>query len=81
MPITTPKSKAAVTVRASEFLVRHDFVFRPRKVDGFSHKMIGDMPVTTVNYQSYTEEIPDPDRVLYDYLTRRFHPTPPDEPS
>jgi hypothetical protein len=43
--------------------------------------MIGDMPVTTVNYQSYTEEIPDPDRVLYDYLTRRFHPTPPDEPS
>lgn len=79
MAITTPKSNSAPAGRASEFLICQNLVFRPRKIDGFSHKLVGEEPVTTVHYQNYTEEVPDPDQVLFNYLKRRFHPEPPDE--
>lgn len=79
MAITAPKSQTAPTGRSSEFLICQGLVFRPRKIDGFSHKMVGDDPVTTVHYQNYTEEIPDPDRVLFDFLMRRFRPELADE--
>jgi hypothetical protein len=79
MPITAPKSQAAPTGRNSDFIICQGLVFKPRKIDGFSHKMVGDDLVTTVHYQNYTEEIPDPDQVLFGYLTRRFRPVPSDE--
>jgi hypothetical protein len=38
-------------------------VFRPANVDGFSHLTYEDgSAVTTVNFKSYTQGIPDPER-------------------
>jgi hypothetical protein len=49
-------------------------------VDAFSHEAINEgTGVTTVNIKSYTQEISDPQRKLFNFLVSRFHPDPPDE--
>jgi hypothetical protein len=49
-------------------------------VDGFSHQTFDDgTAVTTVNFKSYTQTIPDPERRLFDFLTSKLNPKPTDE--
>ena len=44
-------------------------------MDGFSHERYDDgAAVTTVNFKSYTQTIPDPERRLFDFLIRRLKP-------
>jgi hypothetical protein len=57
-------------------------VFRPANVDGFSHQTYEDgSAVTTVNFKSYTQGIPDPERRLFDFLISKLKPKPTDEKS
>lgn len=77
MPIETPSHKTSVTNKAtqSEFVLCQDFVFRPANVDGFSHQTFSDgSAVTTVNFKSYTQSIPDPDRFLFEFLLSKISP-------
>lgn len=81
MPIETP-TRTAIGNRAtnSDFVLCQDFVFRPANVDGFAHQSYEDgSAVTTVNFKSYTQSIPDPERRLFDFLTSTFNPKPVDE--
>jgi hypothetical protein len=81
MPIETP-THTAIGNRAtnSDFVLCQDFVFRPANVDGFAHQSYEDgSAVTTVNFKSYTQSIPDPERRLFDFLTSTFNPRPVDE--
>jgi hypothetical protein len=48
-------------------------------VDAYFHQVIGEQAITTVHFQGYTQEIPDPEQVLYGYLSRRLQPEPSDE--
>jgi hypothetical protein len=49
-------------------------------VDGFSHeRYAGVAAVTTVNFKSFTQTIPDPERRLFDFLIRKLKPKPADE--
>ena len=77
MPIEAP-SHTAIGSRAinSEFVICQNFVFRPANVDGFSHQTYEDgSAVTTVNFKSYTQGIPDPERRLFDFLISKLKPT------
>ena len=57
-------------------------MFRPANVDGFSHQTYEDgSAVTTVNFKSYTQGIPDPERRLFDFLISKLKPKPTDEKS
>jgi hypothetical protein len=59
-PSYTPIGSTAIN---SEFVICRNFVFRPANVDGFSHLTYEDgSAVTTVNFKSYTQGIPDPER-------------------
>jgi len=81
MPIEAP-SHTAIGSRAinSEFVICQNFVFRPANVDGFSHQTFEDgSAVTTVNFKSYTQGIPDPERRLFDFLTSKLKPKSTDE--
>jgi hypothetical protein len=81
MPIEAP-SHTAIGGRAinSEFVICQNFVFRPANVDGFSHQTYEDgSAVTTVNFKSYTQGIPDPDRRLFDFLISKLKPKSTDE--
>lgn len=81
MPIETP-TRTPSTTRAinSEFAVCQNFVFRPANVDGCSHEAFADgSAITTVNFKSYTQSIPDPDRRLFDFLLSKLNPKPVDE--
>jgi hypothetical protein len=50
-------------------------VFRPANVDGFAHQTYEDgTAVTTVNFKSYTQSIPDPERRLFDFLVENLRP-------
>lgn len=81
MPIEAPnhtsnRNKAT----SSDFVVCQNFVFRPANVDAFSHQTFEDgSAITTVNFKSYTQSIPDADRRLFDFLTSKFNPKPTDE--
>ncbi len=80
MPIEGPNLKAKDRDRHSEYVICEDFVFKPTSVDAFSHEAINEgTGVTTVNLKSYTQEISDPQRKLFNFLVSRFHPDPPDE--
>jgi hypothetical protein len=79
MPIKTPISKCSARARAFDFVSCLKFVFRPRRVDAYFHQVIGEQAITTVHFQGYTQEIPDPEQVLYGYLSRRLQPEPSDE--
>ena len=81
MPIEGPNHRAKARGRVSEFVLCSGFVFRPRRVDAFSHRMIGDAAITTVLFQGYTQEILDPERTLYEYLLERLRPDTVDEAS
>jgi hypothetical protein len=49
-------------------------------VDAFSHQTYEDgSAITTVNFKSYTQSIPDADRKLFDFLTSKLNPKPTDE--
>ncbi|MDD5198369.1 MAG: hypothetical protein PHC88_01075 [Terrimicrobiaceae bacterium] len=55
-------------------------MFRPANVDGCSHLTYEDgTAVTTVNFKSYTQSIPDPERRLFDFLVSRLNPKSSDE--
>lgn len=81
MPIEAP-THTAIGNRAtnSDFVLCQDFVFRPANVDGFAHQSYEDgSAVTTVNFKSYTQSIPDPERRLFEFLTSTLNPRPVDE--
>ena len=81
MPIEAP-THTAIGSRAinSEFVICQNFVFRPANVDGFSHQTYEDgSAVTTVNFKSYTQGIPDPERRLFDFLVSKLKPKSTDE--
>ncbi len=81
MPIEAPSHTAIGNrVTNSDFVLCQDFVFRPANVDGFSHQSYEDgSAVTTVNFKSYTQSIPDPERRLFEFLTTTFKPKSTDE--
>ena len=71
MPIESPSpigSKAH-----SEFVLCEGFAFRPANVDGCSHQTHADgTAFTVVNFKSYTQTIPDPEKRLFDFLIRKL---------
>jgi hypothetical protein len=78
MPIEAPPH-TSIGSRAinSEFVICQNFVFRSANVDGFSHQTYEDgSAVTTVNFKSYTQGIPDPERQLFDFLVSKLKPKP-----
>jgi len=81
MPIEAPTHTAIGNkVTNSDFVLCQDFVFRPANVDGFAHQSYEDgSAVTTVNFKSYTQSIPDPERRLFDFLISTFNPRSVDE--
>ena len=80
MPIEAPSNSPIASRTHSEFVLCEQFVFRPSTVDGFSHERYDDgAAVTTVNFKSYTQTIPDPERRLFDFLIRKLKPKPADE--
>jgi hypothetical protein len=75
MPIESPSPIGSKT--HSEFVVCERFAFRPSNVDGCSHQSYADgSAVTIVNFKSYTQTIPDPERRLFDFLIRKLKPGP-----
>jgi hypothetical protein len=83
MAIEAPKhTPIGSRVTNSDFVLCENFAFRPANVDGFSHQKFEDgTAVTTVNFKSYTQAIPDPERRLFDFLISKLHPKPTDENS
>jgi hypothetical protein len=81
MPIEAP-SHTPIGNRLinSDFVLCQNFAFRPANVDGFSHQTFEDgSAITTVNFKSYTQSIPDPERRLFDFLLTKHKPKPTDE--
>jgi hypothetical protein len=75
MPIESPSPIGSKT--HSEFVLCECFAFRPSNVDGCSHQTYADgSAVTIVNFKSYTQTIPDPERRLFDFLIRELKPRP-----
>jgi len=80
MPIEAPSHTPIGSRTHSEFILCKGFAFRPSTVDGFSHQSYADgSAVTIVNFKSYTQTIPDPERRLFDFLIRKLKPKPADE--
>jgi hypothetical protein len=81
MPIEAPPSNTPSGTRThSEFVLCEGFVFRPSNVEGFSHQRYEDgAAVTIVNFKSYTQTIPDPERRLFNFLIRTLKSKPADE--
>ena len=78
MPIESPSPIGSKT--HSEFVLCEGFAFRPSTVDGFSHQTHPDgTAFTVVNFKSYTQTIADPERRLFDFLTRKLKPRRADE--
>jgi hypothetical protein len=49
-------------------------------VDAFCHTALNDKGgVTVVKFKSYTQDVRDPERRLFDYLVKRFSPMTTDE--
>lgn len=81
MPIEAPKHTATASrSNQSDFVLCQNFAFRPANVDGFSHQDFEDgSAVTTVNFKSYTQSVPDPERRLFDFLIAQLNPNTTDE--
>lgn len=80
MPIEFPAHRSIGSKTHSEFILCEGFVFRPSNVDGCSHQKYPDgSAVTVVNFKSYTQTIPDPERRLFDFLIRKLKPKRADE--
>ena len=78
MPIESPSPIGNKT--HSEFVLCEGFAFRPSNVDGCSHQKYADgSAVTVVNFKSYTQTIPDPERRLFDFLISKLKPRRVDE--
>lgn len=76
-PIRTPSSSQ---LKSSDFVVCENFVFRPATVDGFSHQTYEDgSAITTVNFKSYTQSIPDTEQRLFNFLFSQLNPKSTDE--
>jgi len=78
MPIEAPShTPIGKRVTNSEFILCENFAFRPATVDGFSHQTYEDgSAITMVNFKSYTQSIPDPERRLFDFLISQLNPKP-----
>lgn len=76
MPIEAPShTPIGNRVTNSDFIICQNFVFRPANVDAFSHQAYEDgSAITTVNFKSYTQSIPDPERRLFDFLISKLNP-------
>ncbi len=81
MPIEAPSHTAIGSrVTNSDFIICQNFVFRPANVDAFSHQTYEEgSAITTVNFKSYTQSIPDPERRLFDFLISKLNPKPTDD--
>ena len=81
MPIEAPShTPIGSMVTNSDFIICEGFVFRPANVDGFSHQTYEDgSAITTVNFKSYTQSIPDVERRLFDFLISKLKPKATDE--
>jgi hypothetical protein len=80
MPIEAPSNTPIGSRTHSEFVLCEGFVFRPSSVEGFSHqKYEDDVAFTIVNFKSYTQTIPDPERRLFNFLIRTLKSKPADE--
>jgi hypothetical protein len=78
MPIESPSPIGSKT--HSDFVLCEGFAFRLSTVDGCSHQKYADgSAVTVVNFKSYTQTIPDPERRLFDFLIRKLKPKRADE--
>ncbi|MFZ0710697.1 MAG: hypothetical protein WAM53_11710 [Terrimicrobiaceae bacterium] len=78
MPIESPSPIGSKT--HSEFVLCEGFAFRLSSVDGCSHQTHPDgAAVTVVNFKSYTQTIPDPERRLFDFLICKLKPKRRDE--
>ena len=78
MPIESPSPIGSKT--HSEFVLCEGFAFRPSSVDGCSHQAHPDgAAFTVVNFKSYTQTIPDPEKRLFDFLMRKLKPRRVDE--
>ena len=76
MAIETPSNMPNATKSHSDFVLCEGFVFRLSTVDGFLHQNFPeDQPgITTVNFKSYTQNVPDPQRRLFDFLVSKINP-------
>jgi hypothetical protein len=81
MPIEAPSHTVTGSrLTNSEFVCCQNFVFRPVTVDGFSHQTYEDgSAITTVNFKSYTQSIPDVERRLFNFLLSQLNPRTTDE--
>jgi hypothetical protein len=73
IPIEFPSKTAIGNTTHSEFVLCERFEFRPSTVDGCSHQPYADgSAVTVMNFKSYTQTIPDPERRLLNFLIRKL---------
>jgi hypothetical protein len=80
MPIQSPSNTPIASKTNSEFVLCEGFAFRPANVDGCSHQTHPDgTAFTVVNFKSYTQTIPDPEKRLFDFLMRKLKPRRVDE--
>lgn len=80
MPLEAPSRSSLGSRTHSEFVLCENFAFRPSNVDGCSHQTFEDgAAVTVVNFKSYTQTIPDPERRLFDFLIGKLNAKPVDE--
>ncbi|MFZ4387932.1 MAG: hypothetical protein ACOYOI_07195 [Chthoniobacterales bacterium] len=55
-------------------------MFKPTQVDAFYHTALYEKGgVTVLKFKSYTQDVRDPERRLFDYLVKRFSPMTTDE--
>jgi hypothetical protein len=80
MPLEAPSRSPIGNRTRSEFVLCEGFAFRPSNVDGCSHQTFEDgAAVTVVNFKSYTQTIPDPERRLFDFLVSKLNAKAVDE--
>lgn len=82
MPIEMPKHTVNATpkVSGSDFVLCQNIAFRLSSVDGFSHHRYEDgSAVTILNFKGYTQNMADPQRLLFDFLILHLNPKSSDE--
>jgi hypothetical protein len=80
MPIEFPSDSPIGSRTHSEFVLCQGFIFRLSTVDGCLHQTYADgSAVTVVNFKSYTQTVPDPERRLFDFLIQKLRPQCADE--
>jgi hypothetical protein len=80
MPIEFPSNTPIGSRTPSEFVLCEGFAFRLSTVDGCLHQSYADgSAVTVINFKSYTQAVPDPERRLFDFLIQKLRPRSADE--